>query len=219
MEQYTLIRKDRRTIAMRLDKDGNITVLAPLRLPTEEADRFVAAHARWISRKRAELAARAPLPAILGKEGEHAPFFGEEYILCLWGKRSVSLTGENIFLPECSPREALIRFYRRALKGAVQPLVARYAAEMGVQPQRVSVGSARTRWGACSGKDSLIFSWRLAMCAPFAVEYVVVHELCHILHKDHSPAFWREVGRYCPFYKRARAYLKEKSYFMEILQP
>ena len=217
MEKYTLIRKDRRSVSMRLDKDGNITVYAPLRLSQTEIDRFVAAHARWLARKRAELAARAPLPVIGGKEGDHVPFFGEEYTLRLWEKRSATLRGGDIFLPQGDPCGALIRFYRRKLKAFLLPVLQKYADEMGVKPQKASIGSARTRWGVCSGRDALTFSWRLAMCAPFAAEYVAVHELCHIRHKDHSPPFWREVERFFPAYEEARAYLRQKSYFMEIL--
>lgn len=217
MERYTLIRQNRRTLSMRLDKDGNITVFAPARLSVAEADRFVNEHARWIFRKRQELAARSPLPVITGKEGDHVPVFGTEYIVRLWEKRKVALIGNEIFLLAASPREALIRFYRRRLKEEILPLVGRYAAKMGVTPYRISVGSARTRWGACSGKNALTFSFRLAMCEAFAAEYVVVHELCHILHKDHSAAFWNMVGSYFPDYKNAKKYLKQKSYFMEIL--
>ncbi len=217
MEKYTLIRQNRRTISMRLDKDGNITVFLPARLPAADADRFIEEHARWLARKRQELAARAPLPAIEGKEGEHVPFLGEEYVVRLWNKRRVFLGQGEIFLPENDPLKGLIRFYRRRLKEFLLPLVCSYAAKAGVSPQRLSVGSARTRWGSCSGGNALTFSFRLAMCAPFAVEYVVVHELCHILHKNHSPAFWQAVGTYFPAYREAKQYLRQKNYFMEIL--
>ena len=217
MDNYTLIRQNRRTISMRLDKDGNISVFAPLRLATAQIDRFVSDHARWISRKRAEIAARGAVPAIRAREGETVPLLGRYYTVRHWGKRTVRIEGAEIFLPSAAPSDALIRFYRRHLKDAVLPLIARYAAAMGVAPQRISVGSARTRWGACSGKDALTFSFRLALCEPFAVEYVVVHELCHIRHKNHSAAFWDMVGQYFPAYKDAKKYLKQKSCLMEIL--
>ena len=80
---------------------------------------------------------------------------------------------------------------------------------MGVQPTGVRITSARTRFGSCSGKDSLCFSWRLMQYPEDAVDYVVVHELAHIVHKNHGPYFWALVGQYMPDYKRRRALLRK----------
>jgi hypothetical protein len=88
---------------------------------------------------------------------------------------------------------------------------------MGVKPTKLTITSARTRWGSCSGKNALSFSFRLALCRPSAVEYVVVHELCHILHKNHSKAFWAEVEKNFPDFRLEKAYLKKNAYYMEII--
>jgi len=83
-----------------------------------------------------------------------------------------------------------------------------YAAIMGVEPTGVRITSARTRFGSCSPKNSICYSWRLMQYPLEAVDYVVVHELAHILHKDHSKAFYRTVERFMPDYRRRRAMLK-----------
>ena len=80
---------------------------------------------------------------------------------------------------------------------------------MGLTPTGLKITSARTRFGSCSGKNSLCFSWRLMEYPEEAVDYVVVHELAHIVHKNHGPAFWALVGQYMPDYKRRRALLKK----------
>lgn len=76
-------------------------------------------------------------------------------------------------------------------------------------PSAVKVGSANTRWGSCSGKNSLNFTWKLILASEAAVDYVVVHELCHILQHNHSARFWQEVGRVLPDYKEREKLLRQ----------
>ena len=97
----------------------------------------------------------------------------------------------------------------RRAKAELPPKVAHYARLMGVQPTGLTITSARTRFGSCSGKNSLCFSWRLMEYPEEAVDYVVVHELAHIVHKNHGPDFWALVGQYMPDYKRRRALLRK----------
>lgn len=87
--------------------------------------------------------------------------------------------------------------------------VAYYAAMMGVQPISVRITDARTRFGSCSAKNALCFSWRLMQYPQEAVDYVVVHELAHIIHKNHGPHFWALVEQYMPDYQQRRMLLRE----------
>lgn len=216
MFDYVFIRKKRKTVGIRLDRYGNITVSAPMGYTKSQADRFVSEHAGWIEKKRNELAARNPLPKLFFRTGERAPLFGEEYILNLWEGRKVILRDGSILLPQSQPRDALKKYYIRELKSYLADRLAVYEKKTGVTPVRVSVTSARTRWGSCSGKNALSFSFYLAMCVPFAIDYVIVHELCHIRYKNHSKAFWTEVEKYFPDYRAAKKYLRDKSCFTEL---
>lgn len=97
----------------------------------------------------------------------------------------------------------------RALAAQVIPArVEHYSRLMGLTPTGVRITGAQKRFGSCSGKDSLCFSWRLMQYPPEAVDYVVVHELAHIRHHDHSPAFYALVERYMPDYRQRQALLK-----------
>ena len=87
--------------------------------------------------------------------------------------------------------------------------VAYYAGIMGVRPADVKITSARTRWGSCSGKNSLNFSFLLMLVPPAAIDYVVVHELAHIRVKNHAAGFYREIEQYLPDYKQRIALLKQ----------
>ena len=108
--------------------------------------------------------------------------------------------------PEPSP--AQLDAWRQQAKALLPPLVAQWAQRMGVQPAGVSVTAARTRFGSCSGTNRLSFSLYLMDFPPAAIEYVVVHELAHIRHHDHSPAFYREVETYLPDWRQRRALLR-----------
>lgn len=107
--------------------------------------------------------------------------------------------------PDTAKQAELIR---RA-KEELPPKVRYYADLMGLYPTGLKITSARTRFGSCSGKNSICFSWRLMDYPEPAIDYVVVHELAHIAHHDHSPQFWALVERYLPDYRQRRAMLRE----------
>lgn len=107
-----------------------------------------------------------------------------------------------------TPQE--IEALRRRAKEYLPPRVAYYAAQMGVAPTAVRITSARTRYGSCSGKNSINFSLYLMEKSDRAIDYVVVHELAHIKQHNHSPAFYKEIEKILPDYKERIKELKQK---------
>ena len=97
----------------------------------------------------------------------------------------------------------------RRARELIPARVAYYAPRMGVTPAGITITGARTRFGSCSGKNRLSFSWRLMMFPPEAIDYVVVHELAHIRHHDHSPAFYRFIESVMPDHRERRAMLRQ----------
>jgi len=107
--------------------------------------------------------------------------------------------------PDASQREELIRRARAELPG----LVAKYASMMGLTPSGVSITGAQKRFGSCSPANRLCFSWRLMQYPPEAIDYVVVHELAHIVHKNHGPQFYALVASVLPDHRERRRLLRE----------
>ena len=121
-----------------------------------------------------------------------------------WLERAIETSKHLPELPDEQAQEIL----RRKAKQFLPPLVEHWAKIIGVQPTSFRITSAKTRFGSCSGRNGLCFSLFLMQYPPEAIEYVVVHELCHILHHDHSPAFWAAVERCLPDYRARKKLLK-----------
>jgi len=100
-------------------------------------------------------------------------------------------------------------FYRKWAKEYLPPRLDYFAKRMGLIPTGVKITSAKTRFGSCSSENSISLSWYLMRYDPYAIDYVLVHELAHIVHKNHSPAFYALVATVFPDYKARRAMLKE----------
>lgn len=101
-----------------------------------------------------------------------------------------------------------IKETKEELRALITPMIEKYSALMGVRPEAVTITSAKTRFGSCSGKNRISFSYRLADYPREAVEYVVVHELAHIKHKNHGKSFYALIEKYLPDYKERVKLLK-----------
>ncbi len=106
------------------------------------------------------------------------------------------------------PCEIIERFLRRRSRVVIERALASWSDAMAASPARIFIRDQKTRWASCSGKGNLSFSWRLICLPPDVREYVIIHELAHLHHMNHSRAFWRQVARHCEDYERHRAYLK-----------
>jgi predicted metal-dependent hydrolase len=107
------------------------------------------------------------------------------------------------------PRKAVETWLRGQARHDLLARIATRAAELKVQPGRVYVMDQRTKWGNCSRLRNLSFSWRLVKAPPAVLDYVVVHELAHLLEASHSARFWLVVRSYCPEYAKHRRWLKD----------
>lgn len=106
-------------------------------------------------------------------------------------------------------KQAFEKRYRQAAASYFPLRVSYYIQFTGGSYERITIRGQRTRWGSCSSRGTLSFNWRLMLAPPKVLDYVVVHELCHLTHMDHSTAFWNAVAEVMPDYKVYRNWLKE----------
>jgi len=206
----------RRTLSLELRADGSVRVAVPRGLRLAEVRRFVESRRAWIDSKRALLAAAAPCRQPL-ESGSSLPYLGTELALYIEpqpGARSASCRRELGTLRVRAPQvqsapRAIEAWYRREALAHAGARVAHFAVLVGRAPRRLSIRGQRTRWGSCSARGSISLNWRLLQMPAAVFDYVVVHELCHLLVPNHSSRFWDEVGRVLPDYRERRAALRQ----------
>jgi hypothetical protein len=216
MQIDQIIRSKRKTVALIVEADGRLVVRAPLRLALRDIQKFVDAKRAWIEQKQALAKARqpAPQPANRYAEGETFLYLGQRYPLSLVASSRPALRLENgrFLLSKTALAQAedfFAEWYRQQARQVCTERVVFYAAKMGVTYERIRISSARTRWGSCSSRGTLSFTWRLMLAPLDVVDYVVVHELAHRREPNHSPRFWAVVEQFMPDYKKRREALKK----------
>jgi len=213
MSQYTLIRSARKTIAIYIRPNGDVEVRAPRRAPARDIDAFVRAKAQWIAEKRSLVLARDEKRSRFALDYDSRVLvLGEDWGIRT-GRTGYDLQGRQLLIPNGLEadelKSACERGYRKLARDLLPAKIERYAARMGVAPASIRISGAATRWGSCSGKGSLNFSWRLMMAPGEVIDYVVVHELAHLREMNHSPRFWAVVAAAMPEYQTHRAALKQ----------
>lgn len=210
MIPYTLIRTKRKTVAIQVKSDGSVAVRAPQRLAKREIDWIVQQKEGWILAHQQQMQQRQQAQESFCLSDGRLPLLGGWLPITYTDTKTPFCSQGTCFLArgeEAELWEQAERLYRSIAREQLERRVADYANRMGVRPTGLRITGAKGRWGSCSGKNSLNFSWRLILAPEPCVDYVVVHELCHILHHDHSTAFWQEVERWFPDWQQCREQL------------
>lgn len=197
----------RRTLSLQIFPDGAVRVCAPTAVDAMTIRAFVASRWRWIVQQRLAFAQYVAARPVL-QDGAELPFLDTRYVLRIAAGDRARVTCDGNDLHYCGPPVALLsaltRWYRAQAQTQVERRVAYFAPAVGRAPQRIVVRDQRTRWGSCSASGTLSLNWRLLLAPAAVLDYVVVHELCHLLQPNHSPCFWREVARVLPDYEVLR---------------
>lgn len=200
-----------RRIRIRVDPDGRVEVVAPVRAAEREIRAFLTAQAPWVERVRARQLARSEASSALGlRAADRVRIYGEPLAVRRGAApgRSARRAGPAIEAPAEEPEKAVGRLLRREARRVLEERVSFHAGRLGLRPGPLSVRDPRTRWGSCSSAGALSFSWRLVLAPPPVLDYVIVHELCHLRHHDHSPRFWAAVAAADPGWRRAAGWLR-----------
>ena len=216
-----LVHSRRKTVALIIQRDGTLTVRAPLRMPAIHIQEFVQNHAEWIREKQAQAQASPPPPKKHYVDGETFLFLGKAYPLTIVARQRSALTfsGDKFHLANSNlpkARQVFIRWYKAQALRIISERVAFHAEKNKFTCRKIRISSARTRWGSCSTNGTLSFTWRLVLALPEVIDYVVVHELAHTQIRNHSPNFWHRVAEIMPKYKRYVSWLKKNGRFLTL---
>ena len=208
--EFRFERRRRRTIGIRVSEAG-LAVAAPLRAPWREIEGFLHEKARWILAKLDQRAAAGKPRIIFGESGETLPLNGHDIVLVVsQSRRSVNLAGAELHVSVPEPhrrgavRALLLRWLKTRALDALAPRVAHYAARVSLPPPPLKLSNARSQWGVCMASGRLRLSWRLVHLDPELADYVVAHEVAHLVELNHSERFWALVEWLYPHWREAR---------------
>ena len=214
---YTLKRsKKRRSIGLRIDDHG-LTVSVPLRTSEKWLQSVLHDKANWVVEKLAGWQSKK-IPRIIWAEGSVIPFRGEEFTLKLTPKKRGDrprLYGEILLVPvgedadDGRIEKAVKHWYKVEALRVFNECVEYFAPLMNVQPREIKLTSASTQWGNCTTDGVVRLNWQLVKMPLHLIDYVVVHEMAHLVEMNHSTAFWQVVENVCPEYKRFRTELRD----------
>lgn len=206
----------RKTASIKVD-EGEVIIVVPKLLERDKIDKLLASKHQWIVEKIAQYQTASPATVREYVSGESLPYLGRNYRLkVLKGDLAPTklLNGRiTVTVPDPSTqthyiRRALTNWYKRHADKKIREKVRRYESLVGVETGVVRTKEFKSRWGSCTPYGDLEFNWVIVMAPNRVVDYVVVHELCHLIHHDHSPQFWKEVERVMPDYKEHKEWLR-----------
>lgn len=224
MELAYIIKRSgkRRKLTITVERDRSVVVLAPADASDETIHRVVESKRQWIHEKIKNQQKYSDLPHPPGKElvnGESALYLGRQYRIEIIesGPEEIRYAQRFIIPSSLASRKkgAMRDWYIARAKEKILPRVRRYARQLGVEYRRAKIVDNRYRWGSCTIKDNVNFNWRLIKAPMFVIDYVVVHELAHLIEANHTSRFWNIIRAQIPKMEKARAWLCENGKVLE----
>ena len=218
--EYKVTYSDRKTIAVEVERDGHLCVRAPRTTSDEEIERFVQKRRFWVYQKRKAIQRQAEIARKREYvSGETFAYLGRNYRLDVRQVPDSELRFENKFI---LPRHLLPQagdcfrcWYKARADERIGARARRWARSMGIQFNRVMISDMSRRWATCTAKENLNFNWRLIMAPLKVVDYVIVHELAHIIELEHSDRFWNLVRVTLPGYRDSLNWLEKHGQELE----
>jgi len=212
LQPHKIIRSNRKTLAISIDRFGRIIVRAPKTCKEERIFAFLKEKESWIIRKQAEMRSEGMRLPPENLHGYEFLLLGKKTKIFLYQEDEIRYDGEKnyIFLPEKNARERLVAWLKENAKRIFSTVTAQKAAQMVVGYKTVVITTARTIWGSCMPDCTIRYTFRLLYCPKDVIEYVVVHELTHLRAPNHGPAFYALMDARLPGWRTLRRLLNHK---------
>ena len=212
--EYNLAKSNRKTASIYIERDGSISVLAPEKWSQDQINEVLERKRPWIYRGLAEWedlnATRVTREFV---SGEGFLYLGRTYRLRIVEKQAKHLILKDGYFYMRSdalekPYEIFKEFYRAKGQTKINERVEYYQVKMGLEPGKVRVMELKNRWASCSENSDMNFHWKCMMAPLNIIDYIVVHELAHLIHKNHTDAFWNSIDKVLPDYIERKEWLR-----------
>ena len=218
----TIKRSKRKTVSIFIERDGSVSARVPETLKDDEIKEVIQTKEYQIHKQLAEwtqLNERKVEREYVN--GQSFLYLGRNYRLKLVDEKMGELKLKNGYFligkqEQHKARELFVDFYKKKLNEKIWLIVDRYKAQLGVQPNEVKIMELKTRWASCTPKGNVNFHWKCAMAPIDVLHYIVVHELAHLIHPNHTKAFWNEVDKIMPNYEKQMQWLKMNGAGMDL---
>ncbi|EOD01838.1 M48 family metallopeptidase [Caldisalinibacter kiritimatiensis] len=217
---FTVEYRKRKTLEIRIIPPDKVLVICPKGLSKDKIIELVSKKANWIVKKLKELESiEYNLVEKKYEDGEVVKYLGEDYYLHInivknKNKAVIEINKDKLNITSPMKDKELVKkilkdWYKKQANKVVKERVEYYKDIIGVKPNKVKAKEQKRIWGSCTSKGNVYFNWRLIMAPIHIIDYVVVHELCHLIHMNHSKEFWKLVESVIPDYKERKEWLKK----------
>lgn len=224
---FELKYKKRTSMSIHIDSNGYVEVHVPKGMSDERVILALEGKWDWIQQKLKEMKDRTHGPTVKTYEhGESFLYLGKEYPIQITQDTEIQQDYAvfeeeklHIFVKQLGDekiKQALKRFYYQQCKMLVERSIRSYQSNFKLKPRSIKITDNKTNWGTCDSKLQLTFNWKLAMAPQKVIDYVVVHEMCHMVHLNHDRSFWRLVGKIIPDYEQQENWLALSSWKMTV---
>ncbi len=223
---YKIVRSQRRkrTSSISIGKTGNVIITAPVWVPNLILEKFLAQKSDWVIKQLKK--ARPKVIEKLYLAGEKHLYFGEEYPLFFIESNKSKIKIEFIYnkfritkkshTTSTDIKKAMINWYLENGKRIITQKATHFAGKIGASINRITIKNVSSIWGSCSHRHNLNFNRKLIMAPHEIVDYVVIHEVSHLLHHNHGPKFWNQVQVLDPNFKKHRHWLRANSHLLSL---
>ncbi len=210
---YDVVFSQRKKLTITVERDRSVKVYAPEGTSAEKIKSIVESKKLWIYEKTRHKQKYDPLPHAPGKElvaGESLLYLGKNYRIELVDTDEGIHFTQKFLVPKrlLGDKRVFQAWYQEKAKEKILPRVLIHAKNLGVAFKEAKISDSKLRWGSCTPNDNVIFNWRLIKAPMFVIDYVIVHELAHLLEPNHTPRFWNIVKAQIADMEKAKEWLK-----------
>lgn len=219
---HVTYKKNRNSVQLKIQPSTLLAITAPTKFPIDSIEKILQQKSSWILKKILHLESVAKNP--INKTISHGAillYLGQPHTLIFVETKNkpgnIYEQDHQIFIPiskittnqeDPSIEIRLQHWYRQQAQQRLLEKTVFWSKQIAVRPQRITIKDQKTRWGSCSSKSNINYNWRIIMAPPAVIDYLVIHELCHLRFPNHSTLFWQEVARFSPNFKEYRTWLK-----------
>lgn len=215
-------RSNRKTLSLFVMKDGNVVVKAPINLNDEVIERFVNEKQNWI---REKLALVNQTKSKFEDVMQYKKFllYGNKYSLLLADVKKIE-TNDNfqIVIPQKTEPQNILKvlrsWYKKIAKSILQDRLNFLEDRVRLKSTAMKISDCSGKWGSCSSKGLIRFNWRVILLPPAVIDYVIIHELCHLVEMNHSKNFWRQVCTFLPNTPKLKEEIKQYGFLLSMFR-